>query len=74
MWVWSQPKSPEIANIFEWGVGDWWAWFHDMWDGIVISAPSFPRNYWDKQVKDRVSTALYVHEQCILSGRTLDFI
>ena len=29
-----------------------------MWDSTVISAPSFPRNYWDKQVKDRVSLSL----------------
>ena len=54
MWVWHQPKSPGIANLWEWGVADWWAWLHDMWDGFVISAPSVPRNYWDKQVKDRV--------------------
>ena len=26
----------------------------EYWDGIVISAASFPHKYWDKQVKQRV--------------------
>ena len=61
MWVWSRPGSPGVTNLWEWGVADWWVWLRDVWDGIVISAPSFPRNYWDKQVKDRVSCDLLIH-------------
>ncbi|CAI8034630.1 Ryanodine receptor 2 [Geodia barretti] len=54
-WLGSRPGwSPGIGNVWEWGMADWWAWLCDMWDSTVISAPSFPRNYWDKQVKDRV--------------------
>lgn len=28
--------------------------WQDWWDQIVVSASSFPRNYWDKRVKQRV--------------------
>ena len=26
----------------------------EYWDGLVISSTSFPKKYWDKQVKQRV--------------------
>lgn len=28
--------------------------WQDWWDQLVIPASTFPRNYWDKRVKDRV--------------------
>ena len=60
-WLGSRPGwSAGIGNVWEWGMADCWAWLCDMWDSTVISAPSFPRNYWDKQVKDRVSLSLFV--------------
>lgn len=30
----------------------------DWWDQIVVPAPTFPRNYWDKEVKKRVNKSL----------------
>ena len=31
--------------------------FEQWWDRIVIRSPSFPQQYWDKQVKWRVNNA-----------------
>ena len=30
-------------------------WFEQWWDSIVVKSTSFPQQYWDKQVKWRVS-------------------
>ena len=30
-------------------------WFEQWWDSFVVQSPSFPNQYWDKQVKWRVS-------------------
>ena len=38
--------------------------WQDWWDQIVVGARTFPRNYWDKQVKRRV------YEGVVTSDRT----
>ena len=37
----------------------WWDW----WDQLVIGSVTFPRLYWDKQVKERVCENLRVGEE-----------
>ena len=35
----------------------------DKWDSVVIGSATFPRLYWDKQVKERVCENLLVGEE-----------
>ena len=39
-------------------------WFERWWDSFVVQSPSFPQQYWDKQVKWRVRNGLSEDVQC----------
>ena len=51
-----------------------WVWnspesMSDTWDGMVISARSFPRKYWDKQVKQRVCDQVGAERRSFITRR-----